>query len=160
MLPSLIWSQHLTSLDPTTTTPSFCCHARPILGGKDFGVTSTMNLSVDLMNATHYNASDASVSFVIWTEISPNTTEGWYFVLPNVLIKKNGHTYMGLCIRLFHGVSIMWDGRIIRHGASIHSTTPNSDGTPNYTMGWFWGTNTKIILTSRNGGDNNAINDV
>ena len=105
------------------------------------------------MNATHYDASDASVCFVIWTETSPNTTEGWYFVLPNVLIKKDDRSYMGLCIRLFHGVSIMWDGRIIRHGTSLHSTTPNSDGTPNYTMGWFWGTNTKIISTGRNGGD-------
>ena len=84
-------------------------------------VSHTMDVSVDLSNASHYDVNDASQSFSIWTEDFPNTTLNWYFVLPNVYGKKspNGRTYNGVAIKLTHGTLISWDGRLIRHCTSV-----------------------------------------
>ena len=94
------------------------------LGGVGLGfarVSHTMDVSVDLSNASHYDVNDASQSFSIWTEDFPYTTSNWYFVLPNVYGKKspNGRTYNGVAIKLTHGTLISWDGRLIRHCTSV-----------------------------------------
>ena len=117
------------------------------LGGNERGVSSSIILSCDLMNASHYDIHDASVSFTIWTETNPGSTNDWYFVLPNVLIKHKDKTYHGLCIRLFHGIAIAWDGRIIRHGTSVHthSIPPKDKNVGNHTIGWFFSTNARSL---------------
>ena len=91
------------------------------LGGHIGGITSAMTLSLNLMNATHYDVNDGSVGFSIWTESIPGESRNWFFVLPNILVEYQGKTHHGLCIQLFHGVSVLWDGRIIRHGTSVHT---------------------------------------
>jgi hypothetical protein len=89
--------------------------------GKFGRVSHSMDVSVDLSNATHYDVNDASQGFSIWTEDVPGSTKDWYFVLPNVFGKKThtGPTFNGLAIKLTHGVLISWDGRVIRHGTSM-----------------------------------------
>jgi hypothetical protein len=89
--------------------------------GGDGHVSHTMDQSVDLANSTHYDGNDASKCFTIWTEDIPGSTEGWYFVLPNVHGKRTdgGGLFEGLAIRLTHGVLVSWDGRLVRHGTSV-----------------------------------------
>jgi hypothetical protein len=59
----------------------------PGMDGCDhFGhVTHTLDLSVNMSNASHYDVNDASQGFSIWTEDKPGTTKNWYFVLPNLV---------------------------------------------------------------------------
>ena len=91
-------------------------------------ISHSMDISVDLSNASHYDVNDASQGFSIWTEDVPGSTTDWYFVLPNVYGKrasdddhgnKKGDMYQGVAIRLTHGVLISWDGRVIRHCTSL-----------------------------------------
>jgi hypothetical protein len=45
-------------------------------------VSTTMDVSVNLAKASHYDVNDAlQQGFDIWTEDEPGTTEDWYFVL-------------------------------------------------------------------------------
>lgn len=94
-------------------------------------VSTTMDVSVNLANASHYDVNDASQGFSIWTEDEPGTTEDWYFVLPNVYgqIPGSKETYNGLAIRLMHGVLVSWDGRVVRHCTSMMNRRSNVYGT-------------------------------
>ena len=94
-------------------------------------VSTTMDVSVNLANASHYDVNDASQGFSIWTEDEPGTTEDWYFVLPNVYgqIPGTNETYNGLAIRLMHGVLVSWDGRVVRHCTSMMNRRSNVYGT-------------------------------
>ena len=105
-------------------------------------VSHTMDVSVDLCNASHYDANDASQSFSIWTEDFPGTTSNWYFVLPNVFGKKSvtGRTYNGVAIKLTHGTLISWDGRLIRHCTSMMERRPGS-----HVYGTFFGAKTSVV---------------
>ena len=90
-------------------SPCFCflCH--------------TMDLSINLANASHYDVWDASQGFSIWTEDFPGSTKNWYFVLPNLRgnFSDSNREYRGVAIKLTYGVLISWDGRLIRHCTSI-----------------------------------------
>ena len=110
------------------------------LGGED-GVASCMNVTKNLINSTHYDVNDGSVCFAIWQEKRPNATNGWRFVLPNVLVNYNNKTYNGVAIEVFHGVSICWDGRQIRHGTSYHET----NAVDNTTMGYWFSASAKTL---------------
>jgi predicted SnoaL-like aldol condensation-catalyzing enzyme len=112
------------------------------MGGKD-GVSSSMAVSVDLANATHYDVNDASMGFVVFAESKPHTTSHWNFVLPNVLVKFNNHSYHGLALKLHHGACIHFDGRIIRHGTSMHNRFSKDE----HTMGFFWAASSKAFAT-------------
>lgn len=111
-----------------------CGRTVPVhLGGED-GITSSMNLSNGLANASHYDVGDGSVGFSVWVELIRGASTNWFFVMPNVLVRYEGVTYQGLAIQLFSGCTIAWDGRIIRH-----ATTITEFGEPsNSTFGWFW----------------------
>jgi hypothetical protein len=89
--------------------------------GKFARVSHSVDISVDLSNATHYHVCDTSQGFSIWTEDVPGSAKSWYFVLSNVFGKKTrtGPTYNGVAITLSHGVLISWDGRVIWHGTSM-----------------------------------------
>jgi hypothetical protein len=117
---------------------------RPLyMGGLD-GISSSMAVSVDLANATHYDVHDASMGFVVFAESQPHTTTHWNFVLPNVLVKFNNISYHGLALKLHHGACIHFDGRIIRHGTSMHERI-NKDA---HTMGFFWAASSKAFSTA------------
>jgi hypothetical protein len=84
-------------------------------------VSFTMDVSVDLANASHFDVNDATQGFSIWTEDEPGKTKEWYFVLPNVYGRRSpgvdgkpGEIFHGVAIKLTHGVLIGWDGRVIQ----------------------------------------------
>jgi hypothetical protein len=113
------------------------------MGGEQ-GVSSSMVVSVDLANATHYDINDASMCFALFAESKPYTTSGWFFILPNVLVKFQNRTYHGLVLKLNHGVCIHWDGRIIRHGTSVHKHATSVD----HTVAFFGGASSRAIDTA------------
>jgi hypothetical protein len=113
------------------------------MGGID-GISSSMAVSVDLANATHYDVHDASMGFVVFAESKPHTTTDWHFVLPNVLVKFNNHSYHGLALKLHHGACIHFDGRIIRHGTSMHNRFSKDE----HTVGFFWAASSKAFATA------------
>jgi hypothetical protein len=85
-------------------------------GGEFLRVSYSMDISVDLENASHYDVNDASPGYSIWTEDEPGSTRNWFFVLPNVYGKwppgsspKNGPVFHGLAIKLTHGTLVSWD---------------------------------------------------
>ena len=91
-------------------------------GCGQFGhITHSLDLSVNLSNASHYNVNDACQGFSIWTEDKPGTTDNGYFVLPNLrgTFPNSNREYVGIAIALTHGVLIGWDGRLIRHCTSV-----------------------------------------
>ena len=80
----------------------------------------TIDMSVNLGNASHYDIHDASQGYAVWTEDNPSVGFNWYFILPNVHgVKPDGATFSGLAVRLCHGAAISWDGRVLRHCSSI-----------------------------------------
>jgi hypothetical protein len=119
---------------------------RPSYMGGEHGVSSSMAVSVNLANATHYDVNDASMGFVVFSESNPYSTNGWYFTLPNVLVKFQNRTYHGLALKLNHGACIHWDGRIIRHGTSVHQRSSTDD----HTVGFFWGASSRAVDTGMN----------
>lgn len=110
-------------------------------------VSHSMDVSVDLSNASHYDVNDASQGFSIWTEDKPGSTKDWYFVLPNVFGKKeeNGRTYNGMAIRLTHGVLISWDGRLIRHCTSMMNRAERS-----HVYGTFFAAKSSVVFYGMN----------
>jgi hypothetical protein len=99
----------------------------PSSGNDDIGerkecrrVGYTIDVSVNLGNASHYDVHDASQGYSVWTEENPGRGANWYFILPNVHGKRpDGVTYRGMAVKLGHGVAISWDGRVIRHCTSV-----------------------------------------
>lgn len=120
----------------------------PEMGGVH-GPTCTNNVSCDLENASHYDVGDGSIGYSIWVELVPGEASNWFFVLPNILINVGGTTFQGIAIKLFHGVCIAWDGRVIRHGTSLTQRNSSSDDVgqgkkgPNSCFGWFWAADMK-----------------
>ncbi len=45
----------------------------------------SIDMSVNLMNASHFDVWDASPGFSVWTETIPGAAKNWYFVMPNVV---------------------------------------------------------------------------
>ena len=84
------------------------------MGGAE-GPGGSIMISKNLGNSSHYDNSDGSNSCSIWAETNVGEASNWYFVLPNMRI--NGSE--GVVIKLRHGVSISWDGRIVRHCSSV-----------------------------------------
>jgi hypothetical protein len=89
-----------------------------------FRVGFSVDMSVDMANATHYDVGDCSQGISIWLEEMPGLATGWYFVMPNMYCCIDGRMYNGIAIRLRHGTAISLDGRVIRYGTSI----PHPDG--------------------------------
>jgi hypothetical protein len=81
----------------------------------------TIDMSINLGNASHFDVHDASPGYSVWTEEVPGRGANWFFVLPNVHgTKPDGRsTFRGMAVRLGHGVAISWDGRVIRHCTSV-----------------------------------------
>jgi hypothetical protein len=101
----------------------------------------TMDLSVDLANASHFDVNDGSQGFSIWTEHYPGGNKTWYFVLPKLHGKfpDSEKEYQGVAIKLSHGVLISWDGRVVRHCTSVRDD-PNGD-----VCGTFFAAKTRVV---------------
>jgi hypothetical protein len=82
----------------------------------------TINMSVNLGNASHFDVHDTSQGFSIWTEKVPGLGANWFFILPNVHgSKADGRTkFSGIAVKLGHGVAISLDGPVLpRHSKSV-----------------------------------------
>jgi hypothetical protein len=59
----------------------------PPMDGKGFqscGVGYTIDMSVNLGNASHYNVHDTLLGFSVWTEEIRGLGSNWFFVMPNL----------------------------------------------------------------------------
>lgn len=98
----------------------------PMDGIDDDWVARTIDMSVNLGNASHYDVNDCSQGFAVWTEEVPGKGSNWYFIMPNVYgTRADGTPFRGLVVRLYHGVAISWDGRLVRHCTSV--SRPDGD---------------------------------
>lgn len=111
-------------------------------------VSFTMDVSVDLANASHFDVNDATQGFSIWTEDEPGKTKEWYFVLPNVYGRRSpgvdgkpGDIFHGVAIKLTHGVLIGWDGRVIRHCTSVM----DRENPAKHVYGTFFAAKTSVV---------------
>lgn len=113
----------------------------------------TIDMSVNLRNASHFDVGDASQGFCMWTESIPGAAENWYFVMPNVLgVDEVGKEFRGLAVKLSHGVAISFDGRVLRHCTSL--SPPNAGcgallSAPNLLFGSFTAAKERVLQAGR-----------
>ena len=83
----------------------------------------TIDMSVNLGNASHYNVHDALQGFSVWTEEILGLGRHWFFVMPNLYGKRpDGRPFRCVAIKLSYGTAISWDGRVIGHATSLSKT--------------------------------------
>jgi hypothetical protein len=77
-------------------------------------------VSQDCLNASHYDPGNFTKSFCIWTETCANEHgDANYMVFPNIeMVGHRSMKHAGLAIHLFNGVTVSWDGRILKHCTS------------------------------------------
>ena len=109
-----------------TESDSGLSPVEPMDGIDGQSVGYTIDISVDLGNASHFDVHDASQGFRVWTEDLRGRGSNRFFVMPNIHGRgPDGAPFAGVAIRLTHGVAISWDGRIIRHCTSL--SKPDGD---------------------------------
>ena len=123
-------------------------------------VGMSIDASVNLANASHFDSNDASQGYSLFLEEVPGMADSWYFVMPNVHgIRPDGSgSFNGLAIKIRHGTAISWDGRVIRHCTSVSRPdgpeTPFASGpgrkkTTNHLFGTFTAAKEKIVHAGR-----------
>ena len=80
----------------------------------EFCLSDFMIHSMNLCNPSHYDVNDDSISVCTWIEDEPGTTDNWYLVFPNTTLDYK----TAVIIKLFHGCTITWDARVLRHASS------------------------------------------
>ena len=75
-----------------------------------------------MVNSAHYDL-DASISISTWTELNPGQAKEWYFVVPNLTIDG----VRGIAIKLYHGMTIRWDGRVLWHCTAMKNVGKDND---------------------------------
>jgi hypothetical protein len=81
------------------------------------GSLHTFSVSCDLGNASHVDSGDESVGISTWVEEKPGTAKNWFFILPNTTLMDD-HS-KAVVIKLSHGLSIAWNGKVLHHCTSI-----------------------------------------
>ncbi|KAI2503184.1 hypothetical protein MHU86_11287 [Fragilaria crotonensis] len=125
--------------------------------GSEDRVAYSIDMSVDLGNASHFDVGDSSQGFSVWTEEVPGKAANWFFVMPNLFGNNNGAPFNGVAVKkLYHGTAISWDGRVIRHCTSL--TCPDETGKPygggdhptlNHVYGTFSAAKERIVNAGR-----------
>ena len=117
------------------------------MGGPDHSMflSNALFISEDLANAVHQDINDGCKCVCIWRETVSGWARNWYFILPDIVVQypsfdDNGNecmiTYQGVAIKLYDGIVISWDGRVIRHGTSVTRPVPEfKKGQENHTYG-------------------------
>jgi hypothetical protein len=117
------------------------------MGGDEKGlrVGYSIDTSVDLGNAAHYDVHDASQGFSVKTEDTPGTGANWFFLLPNVHgVRGDGTHFNGIAIKLRHGTVISWDGRVVKHCTAVPIPGGN-----NHVYGTFTAAKERIVGVGR-----------
>jgi hypothetical protein len=86
------------------------------LGGEEGLCTELTQSQHSLVTECHVDQ-DYSKSFSIWSveEGHDEQPPGWYFLFPYLTCIVDGIEYKGIAVKLRHGASIEWDGRVISH---------------------------------------------
>jgi hypothetical protein len=75
------------------------------------------------MNANHFDPGDGNKGYVIFhcKQHGMDGVLNWYFLFPSLIWKREDDTsiFQGVAIKLYHGVKIAFDGRVLRHCTSI-----------------------------------------
>ena len=134
----------------------------PRMAGDGAGnrVGYSIDTSVDLANASHYDVNDASQGYSVWTEDLPGTADNWYFVMPNVYGtvpappgvdgRQMFRHFRGMAVQLRHGTAISWDGRLIRHCSSLlRPNGPVENPQVNHAYGTFTAAKERIVEAGR-----------
>ena len=80
----------------------------------------TIDMTVNMANASYFDVYDASQGFSVWIKDIPGKAQNWYFVMPNLCgTTEDGSQLNGVAVRLRHGTAISWDGRLTRHCTSL-----------------------------------------
>ena len=104
------------------------------------GLSDFMVHSISLANSSHYDVNDQSLTTATWVEESEGNTNNWYLLFPNVTIANDAHqngqnhtlgqsTTKATAIQLFHGCTVTWDARRLRHASSRVSYVDRDKGT-------------------------------
>lgn len=84
--------------------------------GGGYRVGHSVDMSIDLANASHCGVHDASKGFSVWTKVTPGLASNLHLIMPNLHgISVSGKIFNGVAIKLRHGMAISWDGQVIRH---------------------------------------------
>ncbi len=101
--------------DAESDASALSCAAMAGDGGT-YRVGYSVDMSVDLANASHFDVHDAQPGFSVWTEEMLELASKWHFAMPNLHgVSDDGKILNGVAIKLRHGTAISWDGRVIRH---------------------------------------------
>jgi hypothetical protein len=69
-------------------------------------VGGSIDMSVDLANALHFDVNDASQGFSVWTEEMPGLADNWNFVMPNLYgVSVDSKAFEGAAIKLRHSTA-------------------------------------------------------
>ncbi len=96
------------------------------------GSLHTFMISRDLANSSHVDSGDQSISICTWTESKPGTAKNWFLVFQNTSLRNDPSK--AIVIKLSHGLTISWDGRVLHHCTSVTSV-----GFKNHVYGNFTG---------------------
>jgi hypothetical protein len=131
-------------------------------GGRRVGYT--VDMSVDLGNASHHDFNDASQGYRLWEEEIPGKGTNWYLAMPNIHGVRPGENltwvpFAGLAILITNGVLICREGRDIRHCTSVSEPdgSPLADGdwagsvrgTENHLHGTFTAAKERVVELGR-----------
>ena len=91
--------------------------------GGNKALTKSINVSVNMANAAHYNMNDEGIGDAVWVEQSPHISMDVYFIFPNVSVKdkKTNQMQNGLLVKLKDGCTISWNGNSLHHCTSMCS---------------------------------------
>jgi hypothetical protein len=95
------------------------------------GSLHTFSISRDLGNAAHVDRRDESISMCTWVEEIPKTAKNWFFILPNTTLRDDASK--AIVIKLSHGLSISWNGKVLHHCTSVTDVGPKNHVYGNFT---------------------------
>jgi hypothetical protein len=75
--------------------------------GSEDRVAYSIDMSVDLGNASHYDVGDVLQGFSVWIEEVPGFASNCLFVMPNVCGMNNGTPFNGVAVKLYHGIHLL-----------------------------------------------------
>lgn len=94
----------------------------PEMGGEESCPSVSGNGTRDLANAPHKDKKDKSRCAAFWCEEQPGTAKGWNLIFPNASIDGS----KGVVIKLFDGIVVSWDGRLLQHCSSAFKVGENN----------------------------------
>ena len=87
-------------------------------------------MSRDLGNSSHIDSGDESVGIATWVEEICDRAQNWFFLLPSTTLTDDPSK--AVVIKLSHGLTIAWDGKVLHHCTSVTDTGDDNHVYGNY----------------------------